>query len=405
MVTSVLPRWPGDATPPFVEHLAASLVEEGCEVLVLAPHAKGAARRKVHRGIRVHRFRYFWPFGLQKLCYEGGILVNLRTRPWVRLLLPFFILSELIAVVWQLYRFRPDVVHSHSLLPQGWVVECCRRWFGTPHVTTSHGNDVFGLRAGGLMGILKRRVVRRADLITVNSRATRDAVLALGAVAGKIRRIPAMPNPFRTAAPGEREVVPEVVRNGSRPAILFVGRVIEDKGVGVFLEALARLAEEVSEVAGWLVGEGQNRSRFERRARELGIRERLHWAGWVDPEAVPRWMEAADLLVVPSLREAQGLVVVEAMLGGCPVVASRVGGIPDMIEDGVCGRLVKPGDAMSLAEAIREVIENPEKRADYVAAARVRATAEFAPSVAAGKTLDLYRDLLTDQSRMEDAKR
>jgi len=409
MVTSVFPRWPGDATPPFVEHLAASLVDEGCEVLLLAPHAKGAKRRELRRGIEVRRFYYIWPAALQKLCYEGGILVNLRTRPWVRLLLPVFLLAELLAVGWQIYRYRPDVVHSHSLLPQGWVVECCRCWFRIPHVTTSHGNDVFGLRPGGWVGAFKRWVVRRADVITVNSRATRDAVLALGGDRKKIRRIPAMPN--GVAPEGlKTDVVPEAILHGRRPVLLFVGRLIEDKGVGVLLEAMALLVERLPGLVGWVVGDGQDRDGFERRAAELGIEERLYWAGWVKPDAVTRWMQAADLLVVPSLegatgwREAQGLVVVEAMLAGCPVVASRVGGIPDMIEDGVCGRLVESGDPRQLAEAIRELVEDREQRVRFIAEARSRAESAFAPRVVTAATFELYRSLLSRPCRSVGGK-
>ncbi len=155
MLTSVFPRWEGDATPSFVQNLAEALVKEGWRVTVLAPHAGGARFRETVNGVRAVRFPYAVPWGVQKLCYEGGMLINLRTRPWTRLLFPSFFLTQTIATAWLLLRLRPRILHTHSLLPQGLTGVLLSGLFRVRHVTTSHGNDVFGLRPDGLMGVLR----------------------------------------------------------------------------------------------------------------------------------------------------------------------------------------------------------------------------------------------------------
>ncbi|MCH8284240.1 MAG: methyltransferase domain-containing protein, partial [Chloroflexi bacterium] len=121
LLTSNLPRWPGDATTPFVLHLAQDLRHLGVDVEVLAPHAPGAKRVEILDGVPVSRFRYFWPAKGETLCYQGGALLNLRRSPSYWLKLPLFVLCDLGALR-RLHHRRPfDVIHAHWILPQGFV--------------------------------------------------------------------------------------------------------------------------------------------------------------------------------------------------------------------------------------------------------------------------------------------
>ena len=398
MVTSVFPRWEGDATPPFVRNLAVALAEKGWEITVVAPHGPGARFSETVGAVRVIRFPYMFPLGMQKLCYDGGMLVNFRTRPWTHTLLPLFVVAQIITLLWVAIRRRSDVIHSHSLLPQGFSADLVATVLRLPHITTSHGNDVFGLPSDRLMGRLKRRVLRRATAVTVNSSATEEAVLALGCNSEKIHRIPAMP----TAAPPRDETVERIrceVISEAGPALAFVGRIIEDKGVGDLIEAVKFLVNDFPDIRCLLVGDGQDRPRYEQKAIRVGVDQHLHWAGWVPPNEVSAWMAAADVIVVPSREspggwtEAQGLVVVEAMLTGTPVVATRVGGIPDMIEEGVTGRLADPGDPRVLAETIASVLRDPKTALALARTARGRAESTFGPEAVAAATAALYAEV------------
>jgi phosphatidyl-myo-inositol dimannoside synthase len=398
MVASVFPRWKGDATPAFVENLATALAGEGWEVTVLAPHAAGAAKEETVAGVRVRRFSYFFPKRYQKLCYEGGMLINLRTRPWTRLLLPLFFLAQLAALRREIRSFRPTLLHSHSLLPQGLSVAIMAKRFGLPHITTSHGNDVFGLRPDGLMGRMKRSVLRRANAITVNSRATREAVLALGAEAARVHWIPAMPNPAAVNE-GMRLKLKQSWA-GSGPVLFFAGRMIAEKGVSELIQAFGKIRREFPEARLILGGEGPDRPRFAREAAELRLSEAIEFVGWIESPEVPTWMAAADLVVVPSQpgqggwKEAQGLVAVEGMGVGTPVVASAFGGLVDMIEDGVTGYLCQPGSIDSLADALGRAARCSEgDRARRVEAALQRHRERFSAEAVANDTLAIYAEV------------
>ena len=394
VVSSVFPRWEGDAAPPFVQNLCELMAKDGWEIHVLLPHAAEARFREQVNGLQVTRFPYFFPLGLQTLCYGGGILINLRNRPWTRLLLPFFFCSQIIALFYLCLRRRPDLIHSHSLLPQGLSVALVARLFRIPHVTTSHGNDVFGLKPTGLMGRLKRYVLASADAITVNSSATRNAVENLDADPSKISLIPAVANEGEVQADLLNEI--KTKYEPSR-ILLFVGRLIEEKGILELLRAFAILSKEDTHLHCLIVGDGPLKPEAEQLAGTLEINSKIEFLGWRPREEIPSWMSAADLLIVPSRetngwQEAQGLVVVEAMAVGTPIVASRLGGIPDMVIDGETGFLFDPNSTNGLLEAMRKALSSdlgPQIRLSQ----KELYSSKFKGSVIAKTTSELYESL------------
>jgi phosphatidylinositol alpha-1,6-mannosyltransferase len=349
VVTSVFPRWKGDSTPPFVQNACEMMVKAGWDVHALAPHYKGARFSEIINGVHVWRYPYGIPFSVQKLCYEGGVLVNLEVRPWTKLLLPILYLAQLLSLSYLCLRLKPDLLHSHSLLPQGLSVSWVSRLFGLPHLATSHGNDVFGLKSTGLMGRLKQSVIGQVDAVTVNSEATRYAVLALGGSAGQVRFIPAVAN----EAPVDDAMIEEIdAKYGDARRLLFVGRLIEEKGVQELLHAFARVRKDYPDLQLFIVGDGALKLRLEELAKALSVDDAVHFVGWRPREEITSWMAAADVLVVPSWREAQGLVVVEAMSVGTLVVAANVGGLPDLVRDGETGYLCEPKSADSLTACL-----------------------------------------------------
>jgi glycosyltransferase involved in cell wall biosynthesis len=156
-----------------------------------------------------------------------------------------------------------------------------------------------------------------------------------------------------------------------RSRIVFVGRLSPQKGVATLLAAFAGLTTPGARLV--LVGDGPDRDDLERQARRLGVRDRIHVTGFVPHSRIPAVLASADLLVLPSVYEEFGTVLVEAMQVGLPAVASRVGGIPEVVEDGVTGLLVPPGDPRSLAAAIDRVLGDPELAQRLGGSARRRA--------------------------------
>jgi colanic acid/amylovoran biosynthesis glycosyltransferase len=159
--------------------------------------------------------------------------------------------------------------------------------------------------------------------------------------------------------------------------ILTVGRLVSVKGHGVLLEAIARLAESGESVTATFVGDGPRRAALEQLARQLGIADRVSFAGRVGQDDIGRYYEDADVFCLPSFSEGLPVVLLEAMAAGLPVVASRIAGIPELIEHGRSGLLVPPGRADLLADALGTLLVDPGRRADLAAEARRRVGSEF----------------------------
>ena len=331
------------------------------QVLVLAPHCRGAAtEERLSDNLTVRRFRYA-PEALESLAYEGGILERLRQRRWRFLLVPFFVAAELVAALRAVRRERPDVIHAHWIVPQGLVGVLAALMAPTSKrpavVCTSHGADLFALR--GLLAMqLKGCVVRRAAALTVVSAAMKTIAMRLGTRAEKVRVLPMGVDARQRFAPAHG-----VVRAANE--LLFVGRLVAKKGVGNLLNAFARVREAVPHARLTIVGAGPLEAELRASARSQGLEPHVSFAGAVLNEELPPYYRRATVFVVPSVvapdgdQEGLGLVIGEALACECPVVASDLPAIRDLIEDGVTGLLARPGDAGDLADKLLGVLRNP----------------------------------------------
>ncbi|XQF12340.1 glycosyltransferase family 4 protein [Burkholderia aenigmatica] len=180
--------------------------------------------------------------------------------------------------------------------------------------------------------------------------------------------------------------------DASNPYIAFAGRLSQQKGVGTLIEALALLVTQGCDVHLRLAGDGDV-GQWHARAVELGVAERVHFCGWLD-EAGKSWLlRGASVFCLPSRFEAFGIAALEAMFLGVPVVASRVGGLCDLVEDGVSGCLVDPGDASALADSLRDLLCDAGRRKRMGAAGRDRACRLYAVEVVMAQYVDCYRGM------------
>lgn len=406
LVTSSYPRWPGDATPPFVHHLAQDLRALGWDVRILAPHAPGAARDEVMDGVPVHRFRYLWPESLQTVCYDGGALAKLRANRWNYARIPFLVIAQWFAILARIARHNVTLLHSHWLLPQGFTAACASRLAGVSHIVTVHGSDIFSLQ-GHISRACKRFVIRQANAVTVNSTATRAAVEALTPNNCALVCIPMGASAGDDDRKAESAALRAKWRRGGGPLLIFVGRLVPEKGVGDLLDAIHLLQATTPDVTALIVGEGPERSRFEEQARTLGIEERVAFCGWLSSAQVQLHLQAADIFVGPSRPapgggvEGQGLTMIEAMLTGLPVVSTESGGIIDAIRDGATGLVVQPAAPAEIADAIRRLITDPPLAARLGAAARELALQEFTQEMCVRRFSELYARLMVQPTARE----
>ena len=148
-------------------------------------------------------------------------------------------------------------------------------------------------------------------------------------------------------------------RHDGRPDILCVARLSPEKGHLVLLDALARLRDQGVDIRCTLVGDGPMRSTIEARAEALGLTTSLKFHGSLEPDRVAELYMSVDAIVLASFSEGVPVVLMEAMAHGRPVVATRVGGVPELVRDGYSGLLVAPGDAEALSEGLRRILDNP----------------------------------------------
>lgn len=370
-LTSSFPRRAGDVSGIFILDVTSTLAAHGVDVTVVAPHDRGAARREDLAGVHVRRFRYA-PARLELLAHRGGILAALR-YPSRMLLVPPFLLAYLVASVRAARRLRPDVIHAHWWFPGGAVGAVASLLSGIPLVITLHGSDVHIAERPGLRK-LARLVLRRATVVGVVSEALhREATDLLNVDPSKVvvLRMPVqMPEPSGVATPAD----PPPLR------LVSVGRLAREKGYGVLFDALGLLRDDGVWAELDVFGDGPADAELRVAAKPLGDAVRFHGAC---PRAeIADALAGAHALVVPSLREGLGMVALEALAVGRPVIASGVGGLVETVADGDDGILVPPGDPRALADALRRLPLAPPKahavalhRPDAVAAAHAAAYA------------------------------
>jgi glycosyltransferase involved in cell wall biosynthesis len=250
-----------------------------------------------------------------------------------------------------------------------------------PVIVQLHGNGLERLyeRGGRALRAAIRYALEQAACVVVACEAQRTWLR------GVSRRAPVavVPHP---AAPLE-------TREGTRaPLVLFLGRLDAAKGLLDLLEAVAALRTAVPEVRLVCAGEGE-RAPIERYAERLGIAEAVKFTGWVGPSGKRALFENAAVFALPSYDETMPASLIEAMAAGVPAVATPLGGVPELLVDGVSGFFVAPGDTATLHRLLRRLLEDRELAARIGAAARESVRLRCAPERALARLGELYAEL------------
>jgi glycosyltransferase involved in cell wall biosynthesis len=265
-------------------------------------------------------------------------------------------------------RFAPDVVHAHTYgTHQVAVAARRRRRVGTPFVLTAHFHPVWSIEGGGarrrLRNFYDRRLagplVRRASRLIVQTQEEERLVRALGLELPPVTVVPPGYTPVAAPSPDGRPFSEQLGLPG--PFFLFVGRLASNKGLLRLAEAFAPIARRDRSASLVVIGaDGGVGPALDARLGELGIADRVRRLGHLaDDRDLAQAYREARATVLPSDYEAFGLVLLESLAQGTPVVASRVGGIPEIIEDGRSGLLVPPGDVPALGEALERLWSDP----------------------------------------------
>ncbi|HEX7124288.1 MAG TPA: glycosyltransferase [Thermodesulfobacteriota bacterium] len=295
-----------------------------------------------------------------------------------------------------LRRLRPDVVHTHRY-KENILGGLAAAAAGVPAaVCTVHGLTErytgFARLKMDLYTALDHAVIRgrRQTVVAVSADMARRLAPRIGP------SICLIPNGIRLpeAVPADRPRWPAGTPGGV--VLGTAARLVPVKGLDILLEAVRLLSDAVPDVRLLVVGDGPLRAPLEARAAALGLAGRTWFVGH-RPD-VPRWLAAMDVFVLPSLAEGLPMSLLEAMAGGRPVVASRVGGVPEVVRDGIEGRLVPPGDPRALADACLALATDADARAALGAAARRRVAEAFTIDATGPRYVALYRRLASTRA-------
>ena len=353
-VVTAWPRDPEDVITPWLVTLAEKQAERGHDVDVLAPSWRGLGNQR-GAGHTVRRFRYA-PGRWERLTHEETVPDRLQRHPAYLVLVPGY-LGAGVAAAWRLGRRRGyDAVHVHWAVPHGLAGWAAARAARAALVTTFYGAEIrWAERRFPPARAFLRWYCRRSRLVAI-SESTR-AMIAPYAEGRPVTVVPyGVPLPESEPAARERPLGP--------PRILFVGRLVARKGVDRLLEALATIADREWRLE--IVGFGPERDPLERRAAELGLSDRVEFLGRVsNADLVGAYRRAACFVLPATLderadTEGLGVVLLEAMSYGVPVVATRRGGIVDIVEDGRTGVLVEDEPA-ALARGIAASLDDTER--------------------------------------------
>ncbi len=382
MLSSSYPRTRGDTTAPFIEEIAAGLIRRGHDVDVVLPYHPGLQREPRERGVGLRVYRYAPHRALNVWGYAESLRADVGVRGAALIAAPLA-LTAATGTLWWAALSGYDVIHAHWVLPNGLPAALVAAWHRVPLVVSLHGSDVFLAERAFPLALTAATVFRSAGAITACSGELRERAIRLGAPTDRSRVIPyGVDDASFTSDPADRAVVrAELGLPTDGPLVAALGRLVYKKGFGTLIEAFARLVRAHPNARLAIAGYGELRDELEQQARAAGVP--VTFVGQLDRRMAARFIAAADVYVVPSVRDQAGNVdglpnaLLEGMSAGRPIVASRVAGIPDVIDDGQHGVLVPPGDPAALAVAIGHLLAAPDVAARLGSRARRRVLHEL----------------------------
>jgi glycosyltransferase involved in cell wall biosynthesis len=367
------------------------------------------ARRLVARGHQVRvvtpRFRLDWPASETIDGIEVRRYVSLAPSRFTRLSEIMHCGQAVPGVLHHLNDFQPDLVHLHYLFFTGYAAMAWSRWNRRPAIITLVGNDVYDpyYVPCSFMAPVNRWMVRRADKVAAASSFIRDVIAEkFGRPRDQVDLVPYgvdltrfHPVDIGTIAALRRQLsLPE-----HRPIVLTVQRLHERKGVNYYLEAARRMLAVRPNLFFVVVGSGPERDTLETLSKRLGLSENIRFTGKVLDGELPLYYQAADLFAFHTLHEGFGIVLLEAMACGKPVVTTRAGGTLDIVVEGDGGHLVQPRDAEALAERVLRVLADPNEARRMGERNRLRVEENFNWDRLTDRYMTLYEEATGAQAR------
>ena len=415
VIGSVYPRFQEDAEVPWLRTSIAHLKKAGVEIQVLAPAYKGLKSHDID-GTHVNRFRYA-PASWEILTHEEGAPSKMASKPWLQLLAIPYIINGFFQCIRICRKWRPDVIHAHWPFPHAYIALGAAKLFKIPLVLNFHGAELLLIRKKKWVKPLLKFAIGQAQAIFANSSFTAGKIKALRNVdvewspygttleGASLPLASAADAASATPSSGGTPQRPEPHAINNKFKILFVGRHIERKGICYLIEAAKYLPRDKFEIR--IVGVGDLTEQLKQQAALLDERQKtkdergaeIIFTGKLSPEDLANEYKTANVFTLPAIvdhkgdTEGLGVVLIEAMELGLPIVASNVGGIPDVVVDGESGILVPEKDPAALADAFKRLEADPTLIQKLLAGARNRIDKCFTWDGIIERQVEVYKRL------------
>lgn len=383
-IATAFPRNENDIITPWLIETIRRLKEKSHSVTIFTSSYKGLKQKEIF-GIPVFRFRYFlkrWEI----LTHEEAVPERLKKGIFFKLLVIPYIIFGCIYSIFFANRHDFDIIHVHWPFPHivfGYLIKILTK---TPLICSFHGAEVILLRRGFPFLIpLFRKLLSTANYNTVNSSFTKQQLSQL------LPKKPIEIVPFGCSIP---PVKIKYMRKTNE--ILFVGRLVERKGVRYLIEAFSKVLPNVNTARLRIIGDGPLKRSLISLTQTLGLEGKITFSGFVSENVLFEAYKKAGVFVLPAIvdskgdTEGLGVVLIEAINYGVPVIASNVGGIPDIIKDNETGILVPEKDSDALSKAIINILKNEESIRRLIKNAKEHIKENFSWETVISKLDELY---------------
>ena len=387
VITSAYPEFKDDPHGIFVHRLMREVIKHGNEVHVIAPHTGGRTKYNLD-GVNVEKFHYFHPKKFENLCGRAGMIDNVKDGYLVK----FQVLTFLFFNTWySLTKMKEYGYYSCAMAYTQWFRSLfLKKIFRIPYINTIYGEEVYLSKRYHTSFVLKWLINNSVKSVTISS-ATMNSCLGLGLNEDKFEVTPfgVDTNFFKPIYTPKNEDVFQ---------ILSVGYLIERKGFEYLIKSVKEVLKEYSNVKLKIIGSGPLESKLKYLITELKMVDRVELIENVSDNELLNLYNSSDLFILPSITDTQGnteglgVVLLEAMACGLPVIGSKVGGIPDIIKDCETGLLVDEKNILDLSMKIKNLINDNDLRKKIAAAGFNMVKERFSWDNISGSYLTIYND-------------
>jgi glycosyltransferase involved in cell wall biosynthesis len=391
-LSTSFPRFKGDFSGNFVLRYAQELCNLGVDIEVIAPD--DPASLPLSENFSLVRFPYFFPRSLQTLAYGSGIINQRSLLVWLQL--PFLLINFFLTALRSMR--KTQLVHAFWSA-SGIIALAVRSFKSRPVVITLWGSDKIVAQIP-IISKLIIMVLNRADAIICEDNNLKSFLVSRGLDSKKITLIRNGIDLQSFQSGDSVEAKKSLGLRVDQRIMLSIGSLNQTKNHALLINTFSEIAASKDTWHLYIIGEGEEQQSLEKQILDLKLEQKTTLLGLLDHNSISKWLKAADIFVLPSQNEGTPNALLEAMASGLPVIASKVGGIPELIQDNTEGLLFESGSKDDLKEKLNRLTQDKQLQKMLAKNAKNKITTHYGSwKIQAEQLLELYEQLLSSSKK------